>query len=137
MSVMKYLLAGLGLITLLLPTWVHAGAHNVILIIGDGMDDQQITIARNYLVGSRGRLGLDQLPLRGVSQVLTVSEQGDPVYVADSANSATTMATGIITSRGRIATTAGEDNAITTIIEMAEAEGLETGLVTMGRRDEE
>ena len=31
-----------------------AMAGSVILIIGDGMDDHQITIARNYLVGSRG-----------------------------------------------------------------------------------
>ena len=31
---------------------------NVILIIGDGMDDVQISIARNYLKGARGRLTL-------------------------------------------------------------------------------
>ena len=35
--------------------------RNVILIIGDGMDDHQITIARNYLVGAQGRLTLDLL----------------------------------------------------------------------------
>jgi alkaline phosphatase len=104
-------------------------ARNVILIIGDGMDDQQISIARNYLVGAQGRLLLDTMPLRGVSQVLTVSEQGSVVYVADSANSATSMATGVITSRGRIATSAGSDLPLETIIELAEAEGLRTGLV--------
>jgi alkaline phosphatase len=104
-------------------------ARNVILIIGDGMDDHQISIARNYLRGARGRLTLDSMPLRGVSQVLTVSEQGDPMYVADSANSATAMATGAITSRGRIATSAGDDRDITTIIELAEAAGMKTGLV--------
>lgn len=109
--------------------WAQAPA-NVILIIGDGMDDQQITIARNYLVGSRGRLTLDDMAQRGVAQVLTVSEQGQPVYVADSANSATAMATGEVTSRGRIATTAGSDQPIRTIVEMAEASGLMTGLVT-------
>ena len=37
----------------------------LILLIGDGMDDQQITIARNYLAGSTGRLTLDGLPCRG------------------------------------------------------------------------
>ena len=41
-----------------------AMAGSVILIIGDGMDDHQITIARNYLVGSRGKLLVDRLPLR-------------------------------------------------------------------------
>ena len=50
---------------------------NVILIIGDGMDDQQITIARNYLVGSNGKLTLDGLPVRSTAQVLTVDES-DP-----------------------------------------------------------
>jgi alkaline phosphatase len=131
MSAFKPLLASIGLMSLLLHTVsVHAGGPNVILIIGDGMDDHQISIARNYLAGSRGRLGLDQMPLRGVSQVLTISEQGKSVYVGDSANSATSMATGMVTSRGRIATTVGEDKPVTTIIELAEAAGLRTGLVS-------
>jgi len=38
--------------------------RHVILIIGDGMDEQQVTIARNYLKGAAGRLLLDQMPLR-------------------------------------------------------------------------
>ena len=105
-------------------------ARNVILIIGDGMDDQQITIARNYLVGATGRMTLDNMPFRGVSQVLTVSEDGNPVYVADSANSATSMATGVVTSRGRIGTTAGTDESLTTIVTLAQARGLKTGLVS-------
>ena len=73
---------------------------NVILIIGDGMDDVQVTIARNYLVGASGRLTLDSLPVRSTAQVLTVDEENPslPVYVADSANSATSIATGIVTS---------------------------------------
>ena len=68
-----------------------AGPRHVILIIGDGMDEQQITIARNYLVGPGGRLLLDRLPLRAAVQVLAVEDrvEGRPVYVADSANTAT------------------------------------------------
>lgn len=108
------------------------GPRHVILIIGDGMDEQQITIARNYLVGPGGRLLLDRLPLRAAVQVLTVEDrvEGRPVYVADSANTATSMATGVVTSRGRIATTAGDDRDLTTIVELAEAAGFRTGLVT-------
>ena len=108
------------------------GAPKVILIIGDGMDDQQITIARNYLVGSGGRLTLDELPFRGSAQVQTVDEDDprQPVYVADSANTATTMATGELTSIGRIATTAGAGEDIDTIMELARAAGLGTGIVT-------
>ena len=109
---------------------VQAQGRNVILIIGDGMDDHQISIARNYLVGARGKLTLDRMPLRGVSQVLTISEQGAPVYVADSANSATAMATGQVTSRGRIATSVGEGKRLETIAEMAHQAGFKTGIVT-------
>jgi alkaline phosphatase len=105
--------------------------RQVILIIGDGMDDQQLTIARNYLAGASGQLLLDTLPFRGVAQVLTVAEgaDGKPVYVADSANTATSMATGVVTSRGRIGT-GPTDEDLTTIIELASAAGLATGLVT-------
>ena len=106
--------------------------RQVILLIGDGMDDHQITIARNYLAGASGRLLLDELPLRSTSQVITIENKvgGKPIYVADSANTATTMATGVITSRGRIATTAGNNLAIPTIVEMAEATGYKTGIVS-------
>ncbi|GAB3105828.1 alkaline phosphatase [Aestuariicella hydrocarbonica] len=106
--------------------------RNVILIIGDGMDDNQITIARNYLKGARGKLQLDHLPLRSTSQVITVDEEQPdlPIYVADSANSATSMATGVATSRGRISTTAGDDQDLTTIAELAKAGGYATGIVS-------
>lgn len=108
------------------------GAPKVILIIGDGMDDQQITIARNYLLGAGGRLALDDLPVRSAARVETVAEDkpDQPIYVADSANSATSMATGIVTSLGRIATTAKTDQDIETIMELAQAAGLGTGIVT-------
>ncbi|MEZ5502901.1 MAG: alkaline phosphatase [Halioglobus sp.] len=106
--------------------------RQVILIIGDGMDEQQVTIARDYLQGAAGHLLLDTMPLRSAVQILTVAEQagGAPVYVADSANTATSMASGAVTSRGRISTTAGTDQDVTTIVELAAAAGLRTGLVT-------
>ncbi len=116
-----------GLLLLATPA---VAARNVILVIGDGMDDVQITIARNYLAGAEGRLVIDELPVRAASQVLTVDEQGSRIYVADSANTATAMATGVVTSRGRIATTASDDKPIETIMEQASKAGLRTGLVT-------
>jgi alkaline phosphatase len=109
-----------------------AGPPKVILIIGDGMDDQQVTIARNYLVGSDGRLTLDEMPFRGSVQVQAVSED-DPTrfeYVSDSANTATSMATGELTSQTRIATTAGTDHDLVTIVELARDASLGTGIVT-------
>ncbi len=106
--------------------------RQVILIIGDGMDEQQITIARNYLKGAAGQLLLDQMPLRAAVQVQTVEDsvKGRPVYVADSANTSSAMATGIITSIGRISTSAGDDRDLTTITELATAAGLRAGIVT-------
>ena len=107
-------------------------AQNVILIIGDGMDDQQITAARNYLYGASGQTILDSMPVRSAVQVLTVDNEHPekPVYVADSANSATAMATGVTTSMGRIGTSAKTDQDLTTIIELAEDNGFKTGIVT-------
>jgi alkaline phosphatase len=106
--------------------------RNVILIIGDGMDDQQITIARNYLVGANGRLLLDELPMRGAVQILAIEDKlgGKPVYVSDSANTATSIATGEITSRGRISTRAGDNQIFPTIAEIAQQRGFRTGLVS-------
>jgi alkaline phosphatase len=108
------------------------GPRQVILIIGDGMDDQQITIARNYLSGAAGHLLLDEMPLRASSQILTIEDtlDGKPVYVGDSANTATSMASGELTSRGRIATRAGNNQPIPTIVEIAAAAGYKTGLVS-------
>lgn len=114
------------------PTPPAAEPRHVILIIGDGMDEHQVTIARNYLKGARGQLLLDQMPLRGAAQILTIEDKvgGKPVYVADSANTATSLATGEITSRGRLATSAGDDRDLPTIVELASAAGYRTGIVS-------
>jgi len=111
---------------------VSSFAGSVILIIGDGMDDHQITIARNYLVGSRGKLLIDRLPLRSTAQVLTIDNDNPDkaIYVADSANSATSMATGIVTSIGRIGTSADDDKDLVNIVELAHRQGLKTGIVS-------
>ena len=122
----------LVLTTLICSFALAAEPRNVILIIGDGMDDQQITIARNYLQGATGKLTLDTMAHRSSVQVLTV-ENDDPakyVYVADSASSGTAMATGQVTSRGRISTRPGSDEDIRTIAELAHAAGFKTGLVS-------
>jgi alkaline phosphatase len=110
----------------------QAMANNVILIIGDGMDDQQISIARNYLQGAQGQLVLDKMPVRGSVKVITVDEENPSkkVYVADSANSASSIATGVNTSRGRISSTAKTNQHPVTIMELAKAKGLATGVVS-------
>jgi len=121
-----------GLLSQGVATAQESAAPKVILIIGDGMDQQQITIARDYIAGYDGRLTLDTMPLRSSVQIQTVAEENPsmPEYVADSANTATSMATGIVTSAGRIATTAGTDLDVPTIMELAAAARFGTGIVT-------
>jgi alkaline phosphatase len=113
------------------PAVSGAAQPKVVLIIGDGMDQHQITIARDYLAGYRGWLTLDTLPVRSNVQIQTVVEENPsmPEYVADSANTATSMASGIVTSTGRISTTAGADRDAPTIMEIAAAAGFGTGIV--------
>jgi alkaline phosphatase len=122
---------GLGAAQQSSPAAARPVAPKVILIIGDGMDQNQITIARNYLAGQNGRLTLDTMPVRSAVQTQTVLEEDThvPEYVPDSANTATSLASGIVTSTGRIATTPGSDEDVATIMELAAAAGFGTGIV--------
>ena len=109
-----------------------ARARNVILFIGDGVDDSQLTIGRNYLLGADGEFSFDGFSHRATAKVLTVEEDApdQPQYVGDSASGGTALSAGVVTSRGRIATTAGTDQDVVTILELAEAAGKRTGIVT-------
>ena len=69
---------------------IRAGrADNVILFLGDGMGDSEITIARNYTVGAAGRLALDELPLTGQMTTYSVFPDGKPDYDPESASTST------------------------------------------------
>lgn len=121
--------------TQLLLDSVEAGtAKNVILLIGDGMGDSEITSARNYAYGAGGSLpGIDALPLTGQYTTYSVykdgANKGKPDYVPDSAATGSAWATGTKTY----------DNAISvdvdgvpqdTLIEIAKANGKKTGNVS-------
>ena len=107
-------------------------ARNVILLIGDGMGDSEITIARNYHLGAAGTLAMDTLSATGAYTTYSVLEDDPetPDYVPDSAPTATAWATGQKTSNGRISTTPGTDEDIPTILELAQEAGKRTGNVT-------
>lgn len=109
-------------------------ARNIILFIGDGMGDSEITIARNYQVGANGRLAMDMLPLTGQYTTYAVQERNPslPDYVTDSAASGTGWATGHKTSNGRISTVAGSSSVapVVTILELAQKAGFRTGDVS-------
>jgi alkaline phosphatase/streptomycin-6-phosphatase len=107
-------------------------ARNVLLFIGDGMGDSEITAARNYAVGAAGRLAMDALPLTGAYTTYAVREMDPdvPNYVTDSAASGTAWATGHKTSNGRISTSTQTNQALKTILEIARERGMRTGDVT-------
>lgn len=114
-------------------------ARNVILLIGDGTAESEITIARNYEKGADGLFrGLDRLSFTGDKTTYSVQESNPelPDYVPESASTATAWSTGLKTSDGRVSTlpgttAPGSDPA--TIIELAESAGLRTGNVTTAR----
>ena len=79
---------------------------NVILLVGDGMGDSEVTLGRYYGKGAAGRLNMDRLPFRG-SSIHYVLRPGpgptyQPNYVGDSAPTATAWSTGKRTQDGRL-----------------------------------
>ncbi len=106
-------------------------ARNVILLIGDGMGDSEITIARNYQVGAAGRLAMDTLPLTGAYTTYAVQKDHLelPEYVTDSAASGTGWSTGHKTYNGAISVLP-DGRPVPTILELAKASGYKTGDVT-------
>src|SRR3954451_11490415 len=106
-------------------------ARNVVLLIGDGMGDSEITIARNYVKGAAGRLALDTLPLTGAYTTYAVRKDDPtvPDYVTDSAASGTGWSTGHKSYNGAISVTP-EGKPVPTILELAKRAGFRTGDVT-------
>lgn len=109
----------------------QAPVRNVILLIGDGMGDSEITIARNYAEGAGGYFkGIDALPVTGQYTHYSIDrETGRPVYVTDSAASATSFASGIKTYNGAI----GVDihgRPHDSVLTLARRAGLATGNVS-------
>ena len=100
---------------------VGGQARNVILFIGDGMDDSVITAARNYWVGGNGRFAMDRMKLSGSITTYAVNElmgSEAPFYVTDSAASGTAWATGRKTGLFRISTAPFTGEAMPTIAEL-------------------
>jgi len=106
-------------------------AKNVILLIGDGMGDSEITAARNLAMGAGGFFaGIDALPLTGQYTHYSLDKKTHkPSYVTDSAASATAWATGTKSYNGAIGVDVnGQDQ--TTLLELAKAAGKATGNVS-------
>ncbi len=107
-------------------------ARNVIMFLGDGMGDSEITIARNYAEGAAGRLAMDGLPLTGEYTTYAVQSGTTdvPDYVTDSAASGTGWATGHKTYNNAISVDPVTKQPLPTILELAKKAGYRTGNVT-------
>lgn len=114
---------------------------NVILLVGDGMGDSEVSLARNYGVGAAGRLNMDALPFRGIVTHYVLSPGPGPTYkpnyVGDSAPTATAWSTGKKTIDGRLsqgpssaAAVPGDNASYETYMEIAAKSGKATGNVS-------
>jgi alkaline phosphatase len=113
-------------------------AKNVIFFVGDGMGISTVTATRVFSVGVAGKLQMDKLPFTALSR--TYSEDS---ITADSAPTMTAMITGQNTNAGVIGldkTTENKDfnhdgdgAPLTTLIELAQAAGKKTGVVSTAR----
>lgn len=93
---------------------------NIILMVGDGMGVSQIYAG---MVGNYGSLNLEQFQVIGFHK-----NQASNAFVTDSAAGATAFACGVKTYNGAIGVDANGE-AVSTILEIAEENGLATGLV--------
>lgn len=116
----------------------RSGARNAILFIGDGMSVATVTAARIASVGVDGRLAMDRFPYTALSMTYTTDH-----IVPDSAGTMSAMITGINTNNGVISMDAstermdfnrdGDGASPWTLFELAEQEGMLTGIVTSTR----
>lgn len=124
----------------------NQNAKNVILFIGDGMGDSEITVARDYLHGANGSFdGLDKIgqpsyvgdPNVGTGQYTTFSlgngieDKGEPAVtpVTDSAASGSAWATGTKTYNNALDVDVYGKPQLN-LTELAKAAGKATGNVT-------
>lgn len=115
-------------------------AKNVILLIGDGMGFPQLTLARIEKSNENlSEYASVNLFMDGMEQTGYVSTFSANSFVTDSAPAATAMATGEKTNNGVISEDKTaipkkrDGNNLTTILELAETDGLSTGLITTTR----
>jgi len=108
------------------PTDYEIPVRNVILIIGDGMGEEQVKAAGYYLSGAPGSLSFESFPYR--TEMTTHSASSS---VTDSAAAATAMATGRKVNNGVLSLELpGSGESLMTLLEIARDEGKSTGLVS-------
>ncbi|MDG1857578.1 MAG: alkaline phosphatase [Emcibacteraceae bacterium] len=128
----KLLLSAASLLALTACSQAEAEPKNVILLIGDGMGEAEISVTRNYEFDSGPGLFIDAM--ENTASAIVISKRNDNAekiaFVGDSASGGTALATGELTSVRRISTTAEFGQPMKTIAEEAKEKGLKVGLVT-------
>lgn len=139
----SYYIDAAGAISKKLEKRLVRPAKNVILFIGDGMSVATITAARIHagqrkgVDGESNTLAMDTLPWSALSKTYSHDAQ-----IADSAATATAMTAGIKTPARTLGVTQNasygncasvEGNSADTLWEMAEAQGLATGIISTAR----
>ncbi|QLI80676.1 alkaline phosphatase [Chitinibacter fontanus] len=126
-------------------TSTAAAPKNILFFLGDGMGLTTMTAARIYSVGEDGELTMDQLP-----ETAFVKTYSNDAQVTDSAPSMAAYMTGVKMNNEVISMTpetvakdptkdltsnCGSNNGkpVTTMLELAKAAGLATGVVTTTR----
>ena len=116
------------------------GTKNVILLIGDGMGQAQVTDARWEKAGENlGTYATTRLSMDGMEQACTALTYSADSFIPDSASAGTAIACGEKTDNGVISQdatavfpgTSGKD--LTSILELAEKSGRSSGVVTTTR----
>lgn len=114
--------AGLPTHAVSAPAWPTGGrAKNVVLVIGDGMGLAQVHAA---MVANHDALYIATAPVVGLSRTAAAD-----AWVTDSAASATQLASGEPATYRAVGLDA-EGQPVTTLVDLAEARGLSTGLLT-------
>ena len=114
---------------------------NVILLVGDGMGDAEVTLGKYYGKGARGTLNMETLPFTGSVTTWNLTPgpgpEYAPNYTPDSAPTATAWSTGKKTIDARLSqgpseaeTVPGSNEGYTTTFEVAKERGMRVGNVT-------
>lgn len=101
---------------------VDAEVKNIILIIGDGMGENQVAVAKLLL--ENRNFDLDTYEYKSMMETSCLD-----YYVTDSAAAATALATGVKTMYQRVGMDV-DGNDLKTILDYAEEAGMSTGVVT-------
>lgn len=118
-------------------------ARNVIIFVGDGMGVSTLTAARIFAGQAQGRDGESfQTAMDGLVHTALVKTYSHDAQVADSAPTATAILAGVKTRNGMIGIgpearvdncASGKSHHLPSLIALAQAQGLSTGVVTTTR----